>query len=229
MTPFDFALIAIVFLIVPVLSFRTGRALARDRRASLVPRYWQTIVKALAVAALVLVAWRYAGRPFAALGFDWPIGWRGRIGFVVVGWIAAYYAYSLLVRHIPDNRIDIVRARLEKLRIVPETREEFLLFPLMVLVGGIMEELLYRGYLIWLFTPWTGVWGAAILSSLLFGLGHIYQGTPGIVRTGLIGLAFAIGYVLTGSLWWLIVAHIVVNLFGGALAWRMQRLAPHAT
>lgn len=228
MTPFDFALIAIVFLVVPLLSFRTGRALARDRRASLVPRYWQTIVKALAVAALVLVAWRYAGRPFSALGLDWPIGFRGRIGFAVDALIAAYYTYAMFVRPIPGDRVALVRERLEKLRIVPETHEEFLVYPLMALVGSTMEELLYRGYLIWLFTPWVSVWGAAILSSLLFGLGHVYQGAPGIVRTGLIGLGFAVGYVVTGSLWWLIVAHILVNLFGGALAWRMQRLAPTA-
>jgi membrane protease YdiL (CAAX protease family) len=225
-TPLDYILLVIVVAIIPLLSFRTGRAMARVRPTSLVPRYWSTIVKALFLAALVIAAWLWAGRPFAQLGFDWPIGFRGQLGFAYAAVIAAYYTYATLIRRVPEERVELVRTRLEKLRIVPDTPEEFRLFPLVALVGSTMEELLYRGYLIWLLAPFASLWGAAVISSVLFGLGHVYQCALGIVRTGLIGFAFAIGYVLTGSLWWLIVVHILVNLFGGALAWRMQRLAP---
>jgi membrane protease YdiL (CAAX protease family) len=225
-TPLDYILFVIVVVIVPLLSLRTGRAMARVRPTSLVPRYWSTIIKALLLAALVIVTWLWAGRPFAQLGFDWPIGFRGQLGFAYAALIAAYYTYATLIRRVPEERIELVRTRLEKLRIVPDSPEEFRLFPLVALVGSTMEELLYRGYLIWLLAPFASLWGAAVVSSILFGLGHVYQGALGIVRTGLIGFAFAAGYVLTGSLWWLIVVHIMVNLFGGALAWRMHRLAP---
>ncbi len=48
---------------------------------------------------------------------------------------------------------------------------------------------------------------AALLSSLVFGLGHAYQGPKGVLKTGLFGLAIAGLCLLTGSIWLLIVLH----------------------
>jgi hypothetical protein len=41
----------------------------------------------------------------------------------------------------------------------------------------------------------------------------------------LIGFLFAIGFVLTHSLWWLMIAHIAANVLGGLFAWRVMRLS----
>ena len=96
----------------------------------------------------------------------------------------------------------------------------------MAVTASPFEELLCRGFLMWFFAPFAGLWCAAALSSLLFGIGHAYQGWRGILRTTLIGLAFATAYALTHSLWWLMVAHIAFNLLGGLFAWRLKRWKP---
>jgi uncharacterized protein len=229
-TAADFIFLGYFVIITPIFSLRAGRILARTPRnhRNLVPRYWQIVARGLLSALVVLLIWRSAGRPFSVLGLDIPIGFRGQIGFIIVAVLACYYANGIFLRNLSTDRLETVRERLERYRILPETRGEFLVYPLVALVGSTSEELLYRGYLIWLLTPFAGIWGAAALSSFLFGLGHAYQGASGVLRTTLIGFMFALGFVLTHSLWWLMAAHIIVNLFGGAFAWKIQRQSPAA-
>jgi membrane protease YdiL (CAAX protease family) len=98
--------------------------------------------------------------------------------------------------------------------LAPESRGEWALLLLVVLptVAGV-EELLFRGALIgafeagFSFSPWL----LAVLSSVAFGLGHGLQGPGGILVTGVLGFALAAAFVLTGSLWVVIVAHYLVN------------------
>lgn len=224
-TPLDAILLLLTVLVMPALSYRAGRQMARQPDANLIPRYRGIFARGLFVTLLVLVDWSSAGRPFGDLGLDWPIGTKGVIGFIVAALIGLYYMWALLLRRIDPKNLDRYRRHLAGLRIVPRTRGEFALFALVAVNGGIMEELAYRGFLIWAFAPLAGLWGAALLSSLIFGLGHAYQGAKGIVRTGALGLFFAVGYVLTRSLWWLMLTHMMVNLFGAAFQARLLRLA----
>src|SRR5690606_3911022 len=64
-------------------------------------------------------------------------------------------------------------------------------------------------------SPLVGVAGGAVLSSLVFGVLHAYQGTIGIVRTFLMGSVLATGFVLSGSLWPAIIAHTAIDLVAG--------------
>ena len=75
------------------------------------------------------------------------------------------------------------------------------------------EELLFRAALVG--APAAGFdvspWLLAVVSSLAFALGHGAQGRVGVVVTGLLGFALAAGYILTGSLLVVVVAHYVIN------------------
>ena len=51
---------------------------------------------------------------------------------------------------------------------------------------------------------------------MAFGLAHSYQGAIGTLRTGLAGLAFGIFYVVTGSIWLPIIAHVALDALQGA-------------
>lgn len=56
---------------------------------------------------------------------------------------------------------------------------------------------------------------AAIVQATIFGLGHAYQGTMGIVITGMVGLVFGLGYLLSRrNLWPVIIAHGIINSVG---------------
>jgi len=58
-------------------------------------------------------------------------------------------------------------------------------------------------------------WGAALLSSTLFGLLHAYQGWLGIVRTAALGFVLAASFIITGALWPAILAHAILDVMAG--------------
>jgi membrane protease YdiL (CAAX protease family) len=224
-TAIDIFLLIVAVVVLPAMSAISGRSLARTPRSelNLVSRYWFITIRSLFIALLVLFQWRWATRPFSTLGLDVPISYWGRWGFVFDFVIGCSFAVELLVRDISGDRLSAMRKRLDSYRIIPRTRAEFVLFGPMALVGSVTEEILYRGFLFWFLTPLAGLSGAVLISSIAFGLGHIYQGWMGVVRTSCIGLAFGVAYALTGSLWWLMVVHTMFNSFGGLVAWRLQR------
>jgi membrane protease YdiL (CAAX protease family) len=67
----------------------------------------------------------------------------------------------------------------------------------MWIVAGFGEEFLFRGYILKrlsvIFGDTNNAWWLAILiSSIIFGLAHFYQGVTGVLTTGLIGFIFGI-------------------------------------
>lgn len=83
------------------------------------------------------------------------------------------------------------------------------------ITAGVCEETLFRGYLM---TRLRLVFGLqswvvpAILSSLIFGICHSYQGLPGMIVLSIYGGLFAILYIRTGSIWPGIIAHTFQDL-----------------
>ncbi|WP_404328617.1 CPBP family intramembrane glutamic endopeptidase [Mesobacillus maritimus] len=78
-------------------------------------------------------------------------------------------------------------------------------------------EIIYRGFLIFSLTalfPSFSLWAVLIISSLLFGLAHTYQGFGNVIRTSLVGLFFAILYIVLGSIIPLIVLHFLIDYVG---------------
>jgi membrane protease YdiL (CAAX protease family) len=71
------------------------------------------------------------------------------------------------------------------------------------------EETVFRGYLILRFASLTGSLPVAVLlSTLLFGIEHAYQGLSSMIVVGIMGLVFALIYVWRRSL----VAPVVLHL-----------------
>lgn len=85
-------------------------------------------------------------------------------------------------------------------------------------VGGVMlfvgfyEEILARGFLLSRASSLLGgTWPPVLVSSLLFGLGHAYQGWTGVVQTAVVGVVLARLALRWGTLWPLILAHAALN------------------
>jgi membrane protease YdiL (CAAX protease family) len=77
---------------------------------------------------------------------------------------------------------------------------------------GVYEELTARGFLLARCrSALGGTWGPVLLSSLVFGLGHFYQGWIGVLQTTVIGVILALYTVHWGSLWPAILAHALLN------------------
>jgi uncharacterized protein len=86
-------------------------------------------------------------------------------------------------------------------RLIPKTPTERGVWVLVSISAGVCEEFLYRGWLLSLFGAALGsVWLGLLISSILFGFAHAYQGRKAILGTGVGGVIFGIVFIVSGSL-----------------------------
>lgn len=93
----------------------------------------------------------------------------------------------------------------------------------MVLVTG-FEELAFRGFLVPRLRVLVGRWSfAVVLSAILFGMGHFYEGTLAVVQTALLGVYFGLVFLYRGRLPSVMVAHAAFNTLNFAFMLWLQR------
>ncbi|MCI0490217.1 MAG: CPBP family intramembrane metalloprotease [Blastocatellia bacterium] len=168
--------------------------------------------------------WNSSQRPFDSLGLGLPLHWRFWTGLGVV--LLAIAGLILQLRRIQNSEEarNQVRDQLQPVaEILPHDRTEMTRFTALSLTAGISEEILYRGFLIWYISQFAGLLPAVLLSSVLFGLGHIYQGLQGVIKTAAIGLFSALLYILTESLWVPMLLHAYVDINSGQMAYLVLR------
>ncbi|HKK92804.1 MAG TPA: CPBP family intramembrane glutamic endopeptidase [Longimicrobiales bacterium] len=137
-----------------------------------------------------------------------------------VGGVAVLVVANLISRFMNWRETDLVRL------LMPSNGVERVGFVVVSITAGIGEELAYRAFLLGLLSTAFGApWTAAAVTSIAFGLLHAYQGPLGMLRTGSIGFLFAAVVVISGSVWPVVVGHIMINLTAGlALGeWLLER------
>jgi len=101
--------------------------------------------------------------------------------------------------------------------LLPRSASERAAFTGLSITAGAGEELAYRGYTISMLALLVGPFWAAVLSSAVFGVLHVYQGTLGIVRTAVLGGLLAWGFLASGSLWPPMLAHAALDVIVGTV------------
>ena len=181
--------------------------------------YQQTIILEWVALAVLLGAWLLQSRPVADLGFVMPGGrpfWLG-VGLFVI--LVAYlvYAWRSAVRMDADEKARHRKSLGSLAHFLPQSEGDLRAFVAASITAGIVEEILYRGFVLWYLLQLLPTWAAILASGVAFGLGHSYQGLSGIARVTLVGLAMGVFYLYTGSIWLPIVAHIAVDILQGAM------------
>jgi uncharacterized protein len=101
-------------------------------------------------------------------------------------------------------------------RLLPTTAFEFAHYCALAVTAGVCEEFLYRGFaMAALSRAAVPEWAVVVISSILFGLAHAYQGRGGMVGTGLLGVSFACSRIVFSSLIPVIVWHAGVDVVAG--------------
>jgi membrane protease YdiL (CAAX protease family) len=164
--------------------------------------------QALVGTLLAGLAW-YAEVPAGALGIDDPSA--AVLPGITLG--AGLYAANEAGGWVAERAgIDADESLRELL--APETAGGWLLLLGVVLpLVAVVEEFLFRAALVGALATGFPVspWLLAVLSSVAFGVGHGLQGPGGVVVTGALGFVLAAAFILTGSLWVVVVAHYLVN------------------
>jgi uncharacterized protein len=223
-----FVVLAVVF---PLRAAFFGlRPLQRASQADL-PRvkvavYRRAIVLQWTVVALVAALWLVDRRSWSTLGLVPRLN-GGLLGVVAgLAVIAAVFLRQGYLRPADDDSLEHVRQRTRHLeRMLPTTLHERSWFFALAGTAGVCEEVLYRGYLIWYLVAWAWLFAphasflvAAVASSLVFGVGHAYQGMRGILLTAVVGGFFAAVYWITRSLFAGMLLHALMDLHAGYLS-----------
>lgn len=180
---------------------------------------------------ILLILTGTAHIPFEAIGISWRWDLNNQIAWGLLLLIAIYFYRALSNPTNPDEIKQFLEQQTDSLRcIMPSNKQELRFFTSVVCVSaGVCEELLFRGYLLYLFDDKMPIWAGVILSSIAFGLPHIYQGFQGVIRTALLGAVFALIYLVTDSLLIPILLHILVDVYGGHLMFKVtERTSPQS-
>jgi uncharacterized protein len=100
--------------------------------------------------------------------------------------------------------------------LLPQTWSESAVWIAVSIAAGVCEETVYRGYLqrqLWSFTG--NLPAAILLQSLIFGVGHIYQGWKPALVTAIYGLLFGLLAAWRRSVIPGAIAHAITDILGG--------------
>ena len=198
---------------------RAGQANAR------LDAYRRGVIGQWLFALTALALWVGAGRAWELLGLVQPHGWRLGLGIGIVLAAAGLLTLQLWsVLRLPVERRIAARPKLGSLEfMLPHTAAEEGWFVALSLTAGFCEELLYRGYLPWFFTPWLGRPLAMLVIVVVFGLSHLYQGRNGAIKATIAGLVMAAIVLATGSVIPAMIAHAVIDIGGGTVGYWLLR------
>jgi len=207
-------LLVFLLLVVPSMLLSFGAAVPAD--LGFVDVALASIIRDLALLALVLYFVRANGEPFASIGWRWDHAGR-EIGIGLALFIPLYLAVGFLgalLQQAGLSGMDEPPAFL-----VPAGGYEYGLAVLFLLVVTVAEETIFRGYLLLRLGALTGNTVAAVLlSALIFSIGHGYQGGAGVIAVGVLGMFYAVIYLWRGNLIAPMVLHLLQNATGLLLA-----------
>jgi membrane protease YdiL (CAAX protease family) len=185
-------------------------------------RYYPVEIGPLwALAASVVALWIAARRPWGALLLGGSAPWRLALGWALAGayvWLMLSQRRKVLAR--PERLARSLKAFGSVLPLLPRTRGERSGFAALSITAGICEELLFRGFLLWYATVWMGPVGGFLISSMLFGMMHVYLGAEQVPRTAIVGILFYVVAMTAGSLLPAMVCHVITDLVSGDVGYR---------
>ena len=227
MTLVDHLFIVLLFVVQPIYAAMEYRRFVADAKAgiSLDRRrfYWHTLLMEWLFFAALVGWWLLAGRSLTALGFVAPGGPGFWVGLAVVAVTVGYLVF--LLRWAGAASMEEKARQLKSLghtvQFLPHTKRELRQFYGVSVTAGIVEEVVYRGFLLWYLSNLMPVWAAVAVSSIGFGLAHSYQGAGGALKAGLVGFALGALYVISGSLWLPILVHALLDALQGAALYRL--------
>jgi membrane protease YdiL (CAAX protease family) len=168
--------------------------------------------------AVAVVGWRAWAHGYTAveLGLTARNGGRLLVASILgAATIASLHLLNLRrLGRLPASAREAIQPIAE--RILPRSSIERYCFLALAVTAGLCEEFLYRGFaMAALGRLGLPVALVIVLSSILFGLAHLYQGRGGFISTMLVGAVLGIGRTAFNSLVPVIFWHSAVDVVAG--------------
>ena len=172
-------------------------------------------VPILALAGLISLRLRDGG--WSAMGFRRPVSWT-RIVLIALAAVAVRIAVDqLLISPITERLWPTAETREEVAEIAGHLPVALKWLGIVWTFAAFGEETAYRGYLLTRAADALGrtkpaYWIAVVIVSVLFGIGHYWNGSGGMISSGFAGLVLGSAYMLAGrNLWASILAHGLID------------------
>ncbi len=218
-------IIAIAYPVAGVLGFRRLlRRVAAGEKVNRTQLYRNTAISHWALFLICMAMWANMARPWSAIGLGLELDlWFGLGAVLTILGIGALVMQIRQVNEATADELKRIRERFGNLAImIPQSGNELARFYGLSVTAGIVEEVLWRGFLIWYLNQFMPLWGAALVSTIGFALAHAYQGLKHLPQITAVGAAFAALYLLSGSIWLPIILHAAVDILQGRLGYNVM-------
>jgi len=187
--------------------------------------YWANSIILWIGAIAVCIAWYFGGHAMSELGFRLPVVGDYPEWLPVVMFFILIYLFDTFVSWNESEENPAMD-------LLPKNKTELIHFSSVVSVSAaVCEEIVFRGFLItYLLTFFHGQPGAVvysiIISSAVFGIVHAYQGWFALLKITLLSVLFAVIFILSNSLFVVVLIHFAVDFTGGLLSWIRKSYVP---
>lgn len=223
---FDHINVLVFTVLYPVWGIFTYRKIKNDlienKPGIRIAEYKEAIFWLWLLCIITIVIWISNDRLFHVLRLDFSFSWVVLISILL--FVITPFLFLLLFRKIrnDDKQRESIKEKFGSVdgnELLPRSKKEFKWFVFASITAGICEELLYRGFLIWYVETLSNTLLAIVISSILFGAAHLYQGVKGFIRGGISGFILALILLWTDTLIIPIFIHIAVDIYGGIIGW----------
>jgi membrane protease YdiL (CAAX protease family) len=220
-------LAAYLLIVAPALNLRRSLRPKSDKPARpLLRRYWSMSWQVLILLAVLIAGSWQSGYTLQELGFDIPLSTAGArgLGFAVLLLGGLAVAGSILERRKSPQAQEKHDSELLNSPLPwPSTPVEILSFTASMALMTVAWEILYRGFLLLVLAPGTGLPVAVAVSALAYGIAHGYKNPKQLIASIVSAFVFTIAYAATHSLWWLMLIHAGLPLGTIPAVLRAQR------
>ncbi|MBB3868691.1 CPBP family intramembrane metalloprotease [Parageobacillus toebii NBRC 107807] len=209
-----FILLSIMY---PILDYFWMKRINNDKeRLNKKKMYVQIIFIQWVTVGIIALYWRMTHRDFQDLGF---INNLADIKDFLLGFLVSLL-FALIINFIIIMNVKSIKKKLyQQLEIIefmlPEDFKERMLFVLVALTAGFCEEVMFRGFMFYYLKELPfhiPLFVIAMITSIIFGTAHLYQGWKNVIGTGLMGFSLACLYIYFGTIWVPMIIHIIIDL-----------------
>jgi uncharacterized protein len=180
-------------------------------------------------AAIVAMAWGFQGRSFQNMGFRNPHAGTLVYGVVLTLCILMLWLFDFILtlrKQSADASTGVEEAEFPPF--LPRHLRELPAYLVLSMSAAIFEEIIYRGFMVTYFLPSArgqSGWPLAALTvpAMLFSLAHYYQGWKAVLKIWGFSLGLGLLFIITGSLWPLMIIHFIIDFVGGWAAMALSR------
>ncbi len=202
------AIVAAVIIGVSILS--TMQSKTANFGGSHIKRYAFTIAWEL---VLALLAWwglrmrRTPLREILGVSRSGIKEWARDFAIALMFWVAAMIVLAVIARLL--SLLHLLQPQKAVIAIAPQSLAQLLVWLVLCTIAGIIEEFVFRGYLLQQFASIGGrLWIGIVASSLLFGAAHGYEGIGGMIAITAYGAMFCMLAIYRRNLRAGMIAHV---------------------